>query len=56
MVQLEKSLFDGGASPHDIALVMSTAAKKGSLYPLTPGKVKPFYRLGYSKIMRTPAA
>jgi hypothetical protein len=38
MIQLEKCLFDGGASPQDIALVISTAAKRGSPFPITPGK------------------
>jgi hypothetical protein len=38
MIQLEKCLFDGGASPQDIALVISTAAKRGSPFPITPGE------------------
>ena len=38
MIQLEKCLFDGGASPQDIALVISTAAKRGSPFSITPGK------------------
>ncbi len=40
MLQLEKSLFDGGASPHDIAMVVSMAAKGGSIAPITPGTVE----------------
>ena len=38
MLQLEKSLFDGGASPYDIAMVVSMAAKGGSIAPITPGR------------------
>jgi hypothetical protein len=37
MIQLEKSLYDGGASPEDIAMVISMAAKHGSISPVTPG-------------------
>jgi len=37
MMQLEKSLYDGGASPQDIAMVISMAAKQGSISPVTPG-------------------
>ncbi len=39
MLQLEKSLYDGGASPYDIAMVISMAAKEGSIAPITPGMV-----------------
>ena len=38
-MQLEKSLYDGGASPQDIAMVISMAAKSGSIHPITPGDI-----------------
>jgi hypothetical protein len=37
LLQLEKSLYDGGASPQDVAMVISMAAKSGSIDPVTPG-------------------